>query len=239
MRPTRYLRITARSVGARLRGRRLAHFIHVGKTGGTALKQAVADNTERGRYELVMHTHGVRMGDLPRGDKFFFVVRDPVDRFVSGFNSRQRRGAPAHNVPWTEAEARAFATFDSPAALGLALAAQGDERARAVDALTAIEHVRTSYWYWFGSPEALRRRAGDILWIGFTEHLDADAAELTRRLGLSHLDLPRDDRRAHRSTDPAARELPAPARDALADWYRRDYEFVALCRDLADTTTHP
>jgi hypothetical protein len=231
--------MTARSVGARLQGRRLAHFIHVGKTGGTALKQAVADNRERGRYELVMHTHGVRMIDLPRGDTFFFVVRDPVDRFVSGFNSRLRQGAPAHHVPWSAAEARAFATFDSPAALGLALGRDGDERARAVEAMTSIEHVRRSYWYWFASPDALRRRARDILWIGFLEHLDTDVVELARRLGLSGLALPHDDRRAHRSTDASARELPPAARDALADWYRRDYEFVALCRELADTASRP
>jgi hypothetical protein len=222
-----------------LRGRRLAHFIHVGKTGGTALRQAVADNSERGRYELVMHTHGMRMIDLPRGDKFFFIVRDPVDRFVSGFNSRRRQGAPGYHIPWTDAEARAFAQFDSPAALGLALAGDREARAGAVNALGSIEHVRTSYSYWFGSPAALGRRARDILWIGFLDQLDADTVELAHRLGLSQLSLPRDERRAHRSTDAHARELPEAARAALAEWYRRDFEFVAICRELAGSTPRP
>ena len=35
-----------------------------------------------------LHRHAVRLRDVPVGEKFFFFVRDPVSRFVSGFHSR-------------------------------------------------------------------------------------------------------------------------------------------------------
>jgi hypothetical protein len=233
VRPTRYLRFSAQSLGARIRGRRTAHFLHIGKTAGTALKRALRDAPAPRSYRVVVHTHGVHMVDIPRGDKFFFIVRDPVDRFVSGFHSRLRQGAPRFHVPWTPAEARAFSEFSTPAELGSALAGSGKERAAAELAMRSIEHVRTSYWDWFGSADALRRRERDVLWIGFVEGLDGQMPELASQLGLDSLELPSDDVAAHRSTDGSDRSLPPEARDALTVWYRPDYEFLELCRELA------
>jgi Sulfotransferase family len=216
-----------------MRGRRTAHFLHIGKSAGTAMKRALQDAPEPSLYRVVVHTHGVRMVDVPRIDELFFIVRDPIDRFVSGFDSRLRKGEPRFHIPWNEAEARAFADFPSPVELGLALAGRGAERARAELAMRSIGHVRSSYWDWFGSPRAFRRRENDILWIGFVEGLDEQMPELARRLGLPALELPSDDVTAHRSAKKDKLELPAQARDALAAWYRRDYEFLDLCRDLA------
>jgi hypothetical protein len=173
------------------------------------------------------------MVDIPRGDRFFFIVRDPVDRYVSGFHSRLRQGAPRYHVPWTPAEARAFSEFSTPAELGSALAGTGKERAAAELAMRSIEHVRTSYWDWFGSPDALQRRERDALWIGFVDGLDAQMPALASRLGLDSLALPADDVAAHRSTDATDRSLPPEAREALTAWYQRDYEFLELCRELA------
>jgi hypothetical protein len=140
------MRLQVESLRARAHRQSIAHFLHPGKTAGTAMKQALQDAGQPPNYRLQLHTHGVRMADLPRGDKFFFVVRDPVDRFVSGFYSRQRQGRPRFVRPWSEGEARAFRRFSTPQELADALSSTGDERASAVDALESIEHVRTSYW---------------------------------------------------------------------------------------------
>jgi hypothetical protein len=173
------------------------------------------------------------MKDLPRGDKFFFVVRDPVDRFVSGFSGRQRQGLPRHRNPWSAAEARAFARFSSPQELADALAAEGADRAAAVDALTSIDHVRTSYWYWFANPEAFRRRWNDVLFVGFQETLDDQLPVLAERLGLESLEVPSDDVKANRTMGSRDDVLTPGGREVLASWYVRDYEFVALCRELS------
>jgi len=230
VRPTRYLRLTLASARLRVRGERPAHFLHIGKCAGTAVKQAFIDAPEPTEYHVVMHTHGIRMIDLPRGDKFFFVVRDPVDRFVSGFSSRLREDAPRFRSPWTPAEARAFAIFSTPNDVGLALAGSGEERAAAAGVLRSIEHVRTSYWDWFANPAAVRRREGDILWIGFQETLDVQIADLAESLGVPELRLPAEHAAANRSQP--GNDLTPTAREALADWYGRDYEFLALCHEL-------
>jgi hypothetical protein len=222
----------AASMRARAHRRRVAHFIHIGKTAGSAIRRALRDAPRSPTYDIARHTHGVRLADLPRGDTFFFVVRDPIDRFVSGFYSRLREGAPKYVDPWTAEEARAFARFPTPSALGLGLAGSGVERAAAGDAMRSIGHVRTSYWDWFGSESALRRRSGDLLFVGYQEMLDEQMPHLARCLSLPGLELPRDPAVAHRTSEDVDRALAPDARAALERWYEREFEFVALCREL-------
>ena len=92
----------------RLDHRPVAHFMHIGKTGGTALRFALHDVRSATAYRLVLHGHRAHLDGIPVGEKFFFSVRDPIDRYVSAFLSRQRQGRPSHYRPWTEGEATAF-----------------------------------------------------------------------------------------------------------------------------------
>ena len=98
--------------------------------------------------------------------------------------------------------------------------------------MRSIGHVNTSYWDWFRDRDAIGKRARDILWIGFVEGLDAQMPELAKRLGVPALELPSDSVAAHRSTTDAKSVLAPEARVALAEWYRKDYEFLELCREL-------
>jgi hypothetical protein len=227
------LRLQIESVRARARKEQVAHFLHIGKTAGTAVKFALKNAPAPSHYQLRMHTHGVRMMDIPRRDKFFFVVRDPVDRFASGFGHRQRKGQPRFNEPWSPAEERAFARFGSPQELADGLASEGADRSAAVDALNSIDHVNRSYWFWFGSPLKFRRRFRDVLFVGFQESLDQQMPALADLLGVASLELPDDDVSANRTTRATGEELTPAGRAVLADWYARDYEFLALCRELA------
>jgi hypothetical protein len=234
------LRLRADSLRARARGRRLAHFLHPGKTAGTAVKHALKNAPASPRYDVELHTHGVRLRDLPQGDPFFFVVRDPVDRFISGFWGRQRQGRPRHNNPWSPDEAIAFARFTTPQALADALDGSADDHAAAVHALGAIDHVRTSYWYWFGDPDAFRRRSGDVLFIGYQETLDRQLPDLAQVLGLPSLEVPHDDLAANRTASsgrPSTDGLDAGARARMQAWFSADYEFVDLCRSIAPPPT--
>ena len=63
------------------------------------MKAALAPLTTEGSYEIVLHSHDCELRQIPSGDKVFFTVRDPIDRFVSGFNSRKRRGQPLFDNP--------------------------------------------------------------------------------------------------------------------------------------------
>jgi hypothetical protein len=209
--------------------RPVAHFLHVGKTAGTALKYALSDVERSSAYRLMLHTHWTRLNVVPEDDFFFFCVRDPISRFVSGFLSRQREGKPRYVIRWREDEKLAFSRFDSPDGLAVALSAGGREQQSAEDAMHAIRHVRDSYWFWFKDPDYFRQRSDHILWVGRQESLDIES--LASTLGVDALHLPDDPIVAHLYTEekPVLSDL---ARENLRNWYAKDYEFLELCAEL-------
>ena len=86
--------------------------MHIGKTAGTALRFTLVEIRRRPHTEWSTG-HTTRLDECPPGQKFFFCVRDPTDRFLSGFLSRQREGRPRFDMPWNEEEAIAFSRFSS------------------------------------------------------------------------------------------------------------------------------
>ena len=206
----------------------MIHLLHVGKTGGTALKHALAPHAEA--LGLALHDHDVRLADLPLGDRAVVVLRDPAARFVSAFGSRRRQGRPRHDWPWTEAERRAFARFDTPNALAEALAADAPE---ARDAMAAIAHVNRPQTWWIGPADAFPEVRHRLLLVGRCERLDRDAARLSRLLGLARpLRLPADDVAAHRNPPGADRHLSPTARDVLRRWYAADHALLDVAAPL-------
>ena len=101
-----------------------AHFLHLGKTGGTAIKAALEPHVSEGAYQLELHGHVIRLKNIPRREPFFFAVRDPVDRYLSGFYSRQRQGAPRYHEPWSPPEKEAFERFETANDLAEAIYAE-------------------------------------------------------------------------------------------------------------------
>jgi hypothetical protein len=213
----------------RLRGVERIHMLHVGKTGGTALKAGLAEaHPERAR--LMLHGHCVSLSDVPAGESCFFFVRDPVSRFVSGFLSRQRQGRPRHDCPWTEAEREAFARFATANALALALSGPDEDRRRAGEAMAGITHVRDHYWRWLCDEPYLRKRWPDLLFVGSQERFDSDVAALSTLLK-SPIVPPRDEVGAHRNPDHLNRHLDAEAIANLKAWYSADYACLRVLRE--------
>lgn len=224
MSPGRLLRIT------RLRKPR-AHLLHVRKTGGTAIKAALRPVLDAGPYQIMLHSHEIDLRQIPPGDMFFFAVRDPVDRFISGFRSRQRRGRPRYDFPWTAGEERAFQAFASADALGSALSSDNSQkRAAARDAMISISHVRDSYWQWFHDRDYLESRLDDLLFVMPFADLNVSFAQLRELLGLPDSTvLPTDDVAAHRGPRDGDRHLGDRAAANLREWYGADLAFIDLC----------
>ena len=213
------------------------HFLHVGKTGGTAFKYAVERARERhGPLACVihLHPHAVRLRDVPAGDRFLFFLRDPLSRFVSGFYSRRRQGRPRYFVPWRPGEKDAFRHFRTPNQLALALSARGAaERNRAQAAMRCIGHVRDSYARWFEDQAYFLSRLDDLFFIGFQERMADDFAILKSKLRLpDSAALPTDDVGAHANPRHLDRRLDDEAVGNLQRWYAADVEFLALCRRI-------
>jgi hypothetical protein len=211
---------------------RPAHFIHISKTGGTAIKWALKAFVSVGTYDVRLHKHHAVLTDFPPGEPVFFMIRDPFDRFVSGFYSRRRQGRPRFDVPWSPAEAKAFAAFNTADELATALSASDPAlRALARRSMHSIGHVRGSYWHWFGDPELFSMRASDVLAIVWLPHLTASFPRLCERLGLGPgVRLPTGDVDAHRNPPDLDRRLSDEARTNLRRWYWAEFEFVRVCR---------
>lgn len=210
------------------------HVFHIGKTGGTALKHVLLEHADDARLRLLLHGHDVTLAHVPRGERFAFVLRNPVERFVSAFTGRFRGDRPRYRYSWTEEESIAFEAFETPEQLALALSSEDlDERARAERAMQGIAHLNTPYRFWFGGLESFQRRLSDVFFIGFQERLDEDFEQLKRKLALpGSARLPTDPVVAHRSVGPTA-ELGTAARANLERWYEEDLAFVGYCRELA------
>jgi hypothetical protein len=212
------------------RGMPRAHYLHVGKTGGTAIKTALRPVATAGSYRLDLHGHQFTLARVPAGERFFFATRDPIARFVSGFYSRQHRGEPPSRSPWSPGEAQAFQEFRT----ANELAEQIDSNPGARRAMQAIVHVRSPYSSWFGPPDDLLARLDDLLFILRLEHLVDDFPHLLPRLGLEgRAALPADDVGSHRGPSAVDRTLSARAVANLRAWYDDDYRFVELCESIA------
>ena len=210
------------------------HFLHIGKTGGTAVKAALKGHEEGGNRALVFHNHWTGMNEIPPGEDIVFFLRDPISRFVSAFYSRKRKGLPRYHGEWTAAEEKIFTTFETPNALACALAEPSSpHHALARQAMKVVRHLNRHYSVWCGEPEAFRARSGDVLFVGFQETLAADFERLKRLLDLpATIALPADDYTAHRNPADLDRSLDERALGCLRNWYRADFEFLALCKDL-------
>lgn len=233
----RYLRKRA----ARAQGRQIVNLLHIGKTGGTAIKHVFRQNLDTEKAAIFIWRHVVTLKHVPEGEKVIFVTREPISRFISGFFSRQRQGLPRHHMPWTPAEERAFAEFTTPNELGLALSStNGAKRERAETAMRGIKHVGSSYWDWFVDETYFRSRFPDILYIGRQENLSADFQVMKNLLGLpAAADLPNDDVQAHRNPVTANKKLEEAALANLKRWYVREFEFLDVCRELAPKLNTP
>jgi Sulfotransferase family len=220
----------------RLQGKQFVHMLHIGKTGGTAMKAALQKQPVTRRYVIFLHPHRIRLRDIPEGEQVFFFLRDPLSRFVSGFYSRQRQGRPRIFSPWSAEEAGAFGIFHSPSELGLALSSGSRvKKAAAERAMRGIQHVRDSFWYWFENEAYLVERKGDIFFIGRQENLAVDFDTLKNKLGLTPgLALPSDDLTAHRNPADLDTHLEEEAIRNLKAWYGRDYQFLEFCPSVFD-----
>jgi hypothetical protein len=228
------LRRQLRRVRRRTDRKPRAHMIHIGKTGGTALKDTLHPVAHAGRYQIRTHPHTVRLSSIPEGDKVFFVIRDPLERYVSGFNSRLRCGRPTHNSPWNDGERAAFTEFPTPDSLGIALSSDDVAvRARAFTAMTAIRHVRDSYWDWLGPREYFQSRVDDMLMIIWCPDLTPTFPRLREALGLpTTVELPSDELKSHRAPSGLDKHLSDVARENLERWYGREFAAVDLCASL-------
>lgn len=222
---------------ARSEGSAGLHFLHIGKTGGTTFKKLVRTHHLRRRSDrtLIMHNHSMTLPEVLGADALnqaAFFLRDPTSRFVSGFNSRLREGAPSKNIPLKPEEKIAFEHFPTPNDLAEAL--DDDDllrQDRAFAAMEAMVHTRMHYTRWLRDVDYLTSRLPRIMFIGFQETYAEDVARFVRKL---HVEAELKVEHHHQAPPSSATTLSDRAVANLRHWYAEDvviYEWALSQRD--------
>lgn len=214
--------------------KKIVHILHINKTGGTALRNALGKIMITSKYIIIFHGHRMKLRHTRRGEKIVFFVRDPISRFISGFCSRLRQGRPCYNILWNEYETMAFSYFNKPNNLAIALFSEKKElRERAMMVMINMYHIKTFLVDWVGSIDYFRTRRDDILFIGRQEYLNEDFELFKQILGLPKgLKLPRDRVKANISPVSCDNNISPEGASNLKKWYSRDYEFLEVCVEL-------
>ncbi len=177
------------------------YFIHVGKTGGTAVKKVARKyyNVKRSKApqtvtgSLVLHNH-ISLSEAERrfgpAGKIAFTFRDPTERFTSGFYCRLRMGHPQHTSRWDASEAAAFSHFEDANDLAECLSSQHHaKRSAAFFAMDAIRHLRRGYAFHFGDRvNFILDQAPRVAACIDTKNLTRNGSAFMQRLGFENLD---------------------------------------------------
>ncbi|MEH6724611.1 MAG: hypothetical protein V7703_00540 [Hyphomicrobiales bacterium] len=128
-------------------------FMHVGKTGGTSVNTFFQNCHKAGlRVPIVLnHNWSFQMARLryPQA-KIIVVLRDPLERIISGFNFRLREGRPAGH-PWTANEAIVYSHFGNVGCFMDALCSDETQHISALGfCFRNINHLRRGYKFHFG-----------------------------------------------------------------------------------------
>jgi hypothetical protein len=219
---------------ARITNKTVVHFLHIGKTGGSAIKSSIGENKLTATHLHLFHSHDVILKDIPKKDKIAFFLRDPITRFTSGFYSRKRQGKPLYNTPWHEEEKIAFSDFDTPNHLAESISSlDSNIRKKAEYAMKNIHHVKTSYNDWFGDLEYFKSRQTDIFFIGFLENYEADFTTYCKKIGLKDVSLEQSEIKSHKAPPSENRELSSLAIKNLNEWYEQDVDFFNYCKHIS------
>ena len=130
-------------------------FVHIPKTGGTGVFQFGKAIVAKGHKFPLNFSHGwsvPRILDIFPDLKVSCIIRDPLERTISGFNSRLRMGRPQNSNSWKPDEAVSFSFFSTADQLLQALDGKDDRLFSAADyALNSITHLKHNYKFYFES----------------------------------------------------------------------------------------
>ena len=171
-------------------GRSREHgFLHIPKTGGSGVNALGRTLHDRGYKSPCVFSHGWKVEEILNhfpDIKISFVLRDPLSRMISGFNSRVRQGRPTYNNIWTPAEATAFNLFPSIEKLLDAVLAE-DEFSKSAVAYTMrnVTHLRWNYAFYFKNPDTVRSNRSSFELIGTMDNMDEFIKGYTAMAGAS------------------------------------------------------
>jgi hypothetical protein len=213
--------------------------LHIGKTAGASISDLAEAAVEAGHTPPMIFGHDWTLraivDEFPR-TRVAFVLRDPLLRIISGFQSRLRQGRPRNQNMWKVEEAVSFAFF-SDAHEFLCGLIGSDERLKsaALFAQRSVRHVRRGYVHHFESVAVLKRYQGRIYFLCDVDGVSAGVFEMFEPAGV-----PRDfvsetylaTHRAGGSTEHIHGRLSNEQLAKLRSHFAAEYEIYDYLREL-------
>ena len=204
-------------------------FLHIGKNAGTQVLHLARQLKYHGIY-IYKYGHGVKLSDLPRDARYFFSIRKPDKRFVSGFYSRKRKGQPKTYNEWSPHEKIAFEAFEHANDLAENLFNDDMIGNQARQAIKSISHTGMQQYDWFQRSAFLDVQPP--ITIIRQEHFRQD---MQRFMDLVNVEIDietlfTDNKMAAHKNDYDT--VPALSDASIANlerWYAQDYWFYKMC----------
>lgn len=210
--------------------------LHVGKTGGTYLRNLAHKDAYKQR-NIVRCTHSDTLETTAKqyGDnrQLAFSFRDPAERFVSAFYSRQRQGRPRYQAVWTPGEAISFRYFETPQQILADLRSHSEvSRSASYFALAHIQHIKLGYVHYFQSATRLRleHKSGNILLCVETPKISENLHRISKALRDLPISPSKDDLHANPKD---VEKLDEAARSTMRDHFREEYEIYEAAQQIA------
>ena len=164
-------------------GKTYLHFLHIGKTAGTTLKENLMFIGTTHKFRLIFHAHQMPLSKIPEGEKVACFLRHPGERFASGFYHHKREGAPVYHKKNSTSQKMGFLIFPELEDLVEGLFDSDPFRKElAYLTISANEHLARPLTFWFPSIKEIEDRKNDILFIGLQEHFNYDFERLRKLL---------------------------------------------------------
>ena len=213
-------------------------FIHIGKTAGNTVKSIASDVNHNYNKKLHIYPHNCDLKNILRfrKDRISFILRDPAERFISGFYSRMRNGRPLNNRLWSLKEAISYLYFPDANKLCEALG-DDDERlySAALYAINSIQHLKRGYSFYFQSVDMIKKYEDRFYAIVPFDKLHDYMHEIFSPLGVPQDFVEKNMQKYHAAPVETARrtaELTQAARENLRSFLQQDYEiyeYLKLC----------
>lgn len=219
-------------------------YLHMGKTGGSSVNHVMNSAVEAGFKPPINFGHVYTMERILKEHphiEISVVLRDPIERIISGFNSRMRQSRPTYTAMWRNEEAIAYLWFPTVADYFEARINPANERMKsaALYAEQSMGHVKRGYEYHFHSLEFIKKHAHRFYFLSTMNDLSDNIAGYFTPCGIPEdfvLKAAIVKHSGGKSTPSSLQKFDADFQAKLREFYSCEYEIYDFLKELAQRT---
>jgi hypothetical protein len=161
-------------------------FLHFGKTGGTFFTTSLSHY----RHNLAhVHHEDISLKRVCGQKCVVFFVRDPIDRWISGYYSRYRHGCPSHCSNWTQCEEEYFTKFPTVNSLAEALTETHTSTEKlllksAHNMVNCVGHLWRNFAFYL---KGLKTEFNKIGYVGLTDNMTEDFQYFIKKFNFTQI----------------------------------------------------